>query len=254
MFLSLLFGAPNPARELQRALKRHGHDVVVDGVWGDETDAALTAFKGRQGLRERPLMGRLTAAALAGPVLPAPSPSPSVDDGADDVDIPPHVAVALREVGVQEVPGAKSNPRIEEYHRATGLGPSKDDVPWCGSFVAFCMQEAGIAYNAATAASARSWLNFGRKTPGPCAGAIAVDWRGDPDGWTGHVQIIIGKDYKGRVLAVSGNKGDRVQIHVYRADRLLGYRYPHDLEMPRIGLQYLPVYDVRAGGYDQSES
>lgn len=249
MFWSFLFGRPNPSRELQRALRRHGFDLAVDGEWGDETDAALSAFKARHGLRERPLLGRLTAKALLGPVLPTPS-----EDDFQDPDIPPHVAVALREVGTQEVPGAGSNPRIEEYHRATGLGPSKDDVPWCGSFVAFCMLEAGLEYNAATAASARSWLNFGRRIPGPCAGAIAVDWRGSPDGWQGHVQIIIGKDRKGRTLAVSGNKGDRVQVHVYRHDQLLGYRFPHDLEMPEVGVQHLPVYDITAGEYDQSVS
>ena len=57
---------------------------------------------------------------------------------------PPWFRIAERErlSGVEELPGAAHNPRILEYHRTTILGhgaASKDETPWCSSFVNFFM-------------------------------------------------------------------------------------------------------------------
>ncbi len=68
--------------------------------------------------------------------------------------------------GVEELPGAAHNPRILEYHRTTTLGhgaASKDETPWCSSFVNFCMVMSG--FRGTNSASARSWLKWGSGLP-----------------------------------------------------------------------------------------
>jgi uncharacterized protein (TIGR02594 family) len=92
---------------------------------------------------------------------------------------PPHT----EELGQQEIHGATHNPRIVAYRQATGLRANDDEPPWCGSFVAWCLRDAGILYDTARAAAARSWLSWGRTLDKPTIGCIVVFWRGKRDGW-----------------------------------------------------------------------
>jgi uncharacterized protein (TIGR02594 family) len=136
---------------------------------------------------------------------------------------------ALEELhaGVREIAGGKHNPRIVAYHQATGLKASTDEVPWCGAFVAWAMQQAGVAYGRARAAAARSWLEFGEPMDKPELGAIAVFWRGRKDGTAGHVGFYAGETEDGRILVLGGNQGNAVSIAAYPRERLLGYRWPN---------------------------
>lgn len=140
----------------------------------------------------------------------------------------PHwYVLALQELnaGVREVAGGEHNPRIVEYHQATGLQASSDEVPWCGAFAAWVMQKAGIAYGRARAAAARSWLEFGEPLDKPELGALAIFWRGSRDGRSGHVGFYAGET-ETHVLVLGGNQGDSVSIAKYPKARLLGYRWP----------------------------
>jgi len=86
--------------------------------------------------------------------------------------------VALKERGVTEIRGNKHNDRILEYHQASNLKATTDEIAWCSSFVNWCLTQAGF-FNPHSAA-ARSYLKWGAECKpytgcvvGPQEGAIA---------------------------------------------------------------------------------
>ena len=54
---------------------------------------------------------------------------------------PKWLEIALKEVGVSEIKGGE-NKRILEYHASTTLKAKEDEIPWCSSFVNWCMVQA----------------------------------------------------------------------------------------------------------------
>jgi len=67
---------------------------------------------------------------------------------------------AKKEIGIREILGIKHNKRILEYHQATSLKASEDEVSWCASFANFILKQCGIS--GTYSAMARSFLNFGQ--------------------------------------------------------------------------------------------
>lgn len=51
------------------------------------------------------------------------------------------VALAKKEIGVQEVDGTNCGPRVNQYKAATNL-PPKESWPWCAAFVCWLVREA----------------------------------------------------------------------------------------------------------------
>ncbi|HEX8906170.1 MAG TPA: TIGR02594 family protein [Longimicrobiaceae bacterium] len=149
----------------------------------------------------------------------------TVDDGIDpDAPRPddhPWYAIAWAERGVAEFDGPKDNPRIAEYQKATDLGETGDDIPWCSCFVNWVMKQA--AQPRTKSAAARSWEHFGREIDKPERGCIVVFTRGDAT--HGHVSLFVSQE--GDMLRVlGGNQGNRVQISKYPLARKLTYRMP----------------------------
>ena len=140
------------------------------------------------------------------------------------MDWPVWAEIAFREMlsGVHEVPGLEHHPRILEYHQATGLGATDDETPWCAAFVGWCLRMAMV--EGTGRANARSYVNWGKRCDARLGG-IAVLWRGQPNGWQGHVGFLVGEE-SGNLLILGGNQGDAVSIRSYPSDRLLGYRWP----------------------------
>ncbi|WP_417670308.1 TIGR02594 family protein [Roseibium sp.] len=76
-----------------------------------------------------------------------------------------------------------SNPQIAAYQQsASGVAP--DDVPWCSSFVNWCVVKAGLEGTNNNAA--RSWHQWGTERQIPVQGDVAVFQRKDLC-WKGHV-------------------------------------------------------------------
>ena len=132
------------------------------------------------------------------------------------------MAVAMREVGVKEKVGAADNPRIVAYH-ATTDGPAPDSVPWCSSFVNFCITEAGLV--GTNRKNARSWTTWGRPIDKPVPGCIVVLWRESPTSELGHVGFYVGME-DSNVRLLGGNQGDAVNIASFKADRIIAQRIP----------------------------
>lgn len=132
------------------------------------------------------------------------------------------MAVARREIGVREIPGPDSNPRIIEYWR--GVGTFDDETAWCSAFANWVCREAGLEGTGKP--NARSWVNWGVPVElvGIKPGDVVVFWRGSPGGWQGHVGFFAGYNGAGNLLVLGGNQGDCVSIKPYPVSRLLAVR------------------------------
>lgn len=127
--------------------------------------------------------------------------------------------VARQELGVKEVDGSGNNPRIQAYHATTTVGSRSDSVPWCSSFVNFCVEQSGLA--GTKSALARSWTSWGRDTPSLIPGCIVVLERGKPPG--GHVGFYVGMDGK-YVRLLGGNQSDSVSVAGFDPAQIIARR------------------------------
>lgn len=135
-------------------------------------------------------------------------------------DKPSWLLIAEKEIGIKEVKGGE-NPRIIEYHQATDLKATEDEISWCAAFVNWCLIQSG---NLGThRANARSFLKWGIETNTPHLGDIVVFWRGDKDGWQGHVAFYVGEN-KNFIKVLGGNQSDKVCYAEYSKTQLLAYR------------------------------
>lgn len=153
-------------------------------------------------------------------VVDVSTPIPK-EDPEDTLD-PLWLRIARGEIGEKEIVGSKHNHRVLEYHDATDLDASTDEVAWCSSFVNWCMLKANIART--KSAAARSWLNWGTKLDAPKLGAVVVFQRGNSS-WQGHVAFVVGWDAS-YVKVLGGNQSNAVTIANYKRATVLGYRWP----------------------------
>lgn len=134
-----------------------------------------------------------------------------------------YMAVARGELGIREVPGTKSNPRILEYHRFTTLQARTDETSWCSAFVNFCLESVGIP--GTRSALARSWLRWGVRIETPVPNCIVILKRGN-EAWQGHVGFLVELSGRDRLRILGGNQGNRVSIATFKRADVLGYRLP----------------------------
>ena len=152
---------------------------------------------------------------------------------------------AVNEIGQKEIKGDDDNPRIIEYHKATTLRATQDEVPWCSSFVNWCLQQAG--YTGTRSAAAASWLAWGTHIVEPVKGCIVVVSRVDPrkpNGKGHHVGFYAGKDDKGNMLVLGGNQSDAVNVKVIEWKRVSAYIMPAHLDDDDQGLYDLMTKEV----------
>ena len=106
-----------------------------------------------------------------------------------------------------------------------GIIYNADDVPWCGVFVAQCLDEAGIV-SPSFAVRAKSWADWGAnlRTERLAPGAVLVFER---EGG-GHVGFYVGED-SGSYHVLGGNQGDAVSIARIAKARLIASRWPKNV-------------------------
>jgi uncharacterized protein (TIGR02594 family) len=133
---------------------------------------------------------------------------------------------ALRHVGIKELAGQAHHPLIQWWLSLCKLGhDTPDETPWCSAFInggAWTLR-LPRSYSAA----ARSWLRVGEAISlddaVPGQNDIVVLWRGDPNGWQGHVGVLAGVE-GGTVHLLSGNQGDAVSVAPFPISQVLGAR------------------------------
>jgi uncharacterized protein (TIGR02594 family) len=135
----------------------------------------------------------------------------------------PWMRVARADLGVKERPGSAHHPRILEYHQATRLHATTDEVPWCASFVNWCLKKADyLGTQSAAAASFRTWGVACELQPG----AVVVFGKSDPDAvGTGHVGFVDHFD-EDWVWVLGGNQNNAVNVAKRPRKRVVAVRWP----------------------------
>lgn len=152
---------------------------------------------------------------------------------------PRWLTVARKYIGVAEIPGPRENATIQSWLRKLKSWIKSEDVPWCGTFVAAVMQEAGLPYPREFP-RAKAWADYGSRlqTHVLAPGAILVFVR---DGG-GHVGFYVGED-SANYHVLGGNQGNAVSVTKISKSRLLASRWPKG--EPVIGKPVLLAMDGR---------
>jgi uncharacterized protein (TIGR02594 family) len=142
----------------------------------------------------------------------------------------PWMEYALREYGIREISARGRTVNVMAYLKATGVGRSTDETPWCSAFVNWCMLMAG--FPGTGHANARSWIDWGGvNLDFPVYGCIVILWRGSRSSGLGHVGFFI-KMQADTLLLLGGNQGSSVSIRPYSKERVLGMRWLEGFPVP----------------------
>ena len=118
----------------------------------------------------------------------------------------PWLEIAKGELGVHETPGPEATARIVEYDQTTTLKATSDEVPWCSSFVNWCLAQ--VEVEGTNSAAAISWAEWGQETDSPMPGDITVfQWASGGH----HVAFFVSYNAETDVVQVlGGNQHDKV--------------------------------------------
>ena len=139
--------------------------------------------------------------------------------------------IAQRFVGIQEVPGATSNPHVLAMLRLDAQWPEGDSVPWCSAFVNYVAWLLRLPRSKSL--MARSWLTVGEVIPLEDAEPgfdVVIFKRGEGEqpgpeviDASGHTGFYAGVEEE-NILVLGGNQSDSVSISHYAKSDLLGVR------------------------------
>lgn len=160
------------------------------------------------------------------------------------------IAYARARLGEKEVPGPKHNPWIIGFWQKLGapwIKTDDDTGPWCGGFVAWALNEAGLSYPKEFPRAA-SFREYGTACPAQL-GAIGVKSRKGGN----HVFFIVGITPDGKFYkALGGNQRNMVSIVDIPVGDVDAIRWPTGVAIPPRPAVYLPV--LAAGTLTGSEA
>jgi len=124
--------------------------------------------------------------------------------------------------GLRETPGPRHNATILGWLTRLRAWWRDDETPWCGVFVAHCMQEAGLPYPRLYM-RAKAWSDYGAllRPDRLAPGAILVFNRAGG----GHVGFYVGED-TGHYYVLGGNQSNAVNVMKLGKSRLVASRWP----------------------------
>jgi uncharacterized protein (TIGR02594 family) len=124
--------------------------------------------------------------------------------------------------GLRETPGPRHNATIIGWLTKLRAWWRDDETPWCGVFVAHCMQEAGLPYPRLYM-RAKAWSDYGAllRPDRLAPGAILVFNRAGG----GHVGFYVGED-TGHYYVLGGNQSNAVNVMKLGKSRLVASRWP----------------------------
>lgn len=157
----------------------------------------------------------------------------------------PWLVKARSYFGLTEVVGPQHNKTIQLWLSKLRAWWQDDETPWCGTFVAHCMQESGFEIPK-NWFRAKEWAEYGSnlRTTHLCPGAILVfDRKGG-----GHVGFYIAEDDK-FYHVLGGNQGNKVSVMSLAKDRLVAARWPKGYPVTA-----KPVFVKRSGNVSRNEA
>jgi len=134
---------------------------------------------------------------------------------------------ARRHIGMTEIPGPKTNATISGWLHKLRAWWTDDETPWCGVFVAACIDPAGLPLPRYWM-RAKAWADWGIRLTAPAPGCIVVFERKGG----GHVGFVVGRTERGLLLVLGGNQGNRVGIAAFDPARVVAYVWPKDVPLP----------------------
>lgn len=200
---------------VQQKLKALGYHVDVDGEYGPQTKAAVTAFQKDNGIGQTGIVGAQTKKALEEKKATAPQglPTQAVMRKAADIAAT-ECAKRLSWQGLS----SEAEKYLAPIRKALGVPSAR--FPWCACFVTWCARQAGgvipdvlvgnltIAYVPAWESWAKSkgfWHSSREKDFNPQKGDIVIfDW--GSDGVGDHIGLV--ESYKPgstQVVCLEGN-------------------------------------------------
>ena len=135
---------------------------------------------------------------------------------------PRWLKIAETYTGLAEIRGPKHNSKIVGWLDKLGAWWRDDETPWCGVFVAHCVQDVGLPYPSMYM-RAKAWVDYGSllRRDRLAPGAILVFDRAGG----GHVGFYVGED-AGHYFVLGGNQGNAVNVMKLGKSRLLASRWP----------------------------
>jgi len=202
-----------------RHVDERGRPLVVDGIVGPMTWWAL----------EHPDNTNILSQPVADPLTQMP-PVGGSPRGRSALE----VALSEMASGAKEENTNNSGPWVEKYLNGIVDPPAN----WCAAFVSWCYSRhmEGLPFRYSLGArdirsqfKQKQWTYAVSEGTLPEPGDIIVWWRGQPDGWKGHIGLVHSLSEGGVLYTVEGNKGGfpaPVRIFDYvlsRIDRLLEF-------------------------------
>lgn len=155
---------------------------------------------------------------------------------------PRWVEMAKKDIGLTEIKGQPTSPKIVQWLKSLGAWWADDEVPWCGTAMAAWMTACGIKPPKAWY-RAMAWSDWGSPLSWPIQGCVVVFSRKGG----GHVGLVVGETPEGNLLVLGGNQGDAVRVSAFSKDRVTAYRWPPNEPMH-------DYYQLAKGDGDLSKS
>lgn len=152
--------------------------------------------------------------------------------------LPAWMDTAYRLRGIREIPGPRHNTLISNgwgrLDKKLGLTArfNDDETPWCGLFVAHCVDAAGLKYPVMYP-RAKAWAKYGTAEAIESIpfGAICVKGR---QGGGGHVYFAAAMSPDGSIIyGLGGNQNNGVNIAAFRRRDIIAARWPLQANTPK---------------------
>lgn len=150
----------------------------------------------------------------------------------------PWLVHARKYIGVKEIKGTMHNQTIQSWLHRLKAWWLDDETPWCGVYVAACLNLAGFPYPKEWY-RALAYRNWNVPLSRPAYGCIGVVKTKNGH----HVGFVVGKNKNGDLILLGGNQGDRVSYAPFKRESFIGYSWPSKFPaQERFDLPLLEIY------------
>jgi hypothetical protein len=202
---------------LQKNLNQLGvAKLPEDGVFGDETFAAVEAFQSAHSLTIDGIVGPETDAAINKAIASQIGPDPA-----------PWLAWMKSHIGEVEQTGGKASDFDNEVFSHTSYG-NLDGVMEAGCAATACAALEESGFKSPHNAAAESFRNFGKDSPLVPGAIVGFNWAGLKGVHCDHVTFldhIISPDL---IACLGGNQSHQVKVSVFSSKFIDFIRYPVD--------------------------
>jgi uncharacterized protein (TIGR02594 family) len=133
--------------------------------------------------------------------------------------------LAIKEIGIKQVTGSKSNPVVVKYYSYARTRRSLDPIKWGASFVSYCIEKSGE--KSIDCNSSIAFKDWGIKSVVPVSGDIVV--------FKEQCGVLFGSKDENAIV-IGAFKDNEVSIEVFPWSEVLATRRAKDLTLEEIAL------------------